>query len=142
MPIAKALKYTFFYVLINAFFGLAPLWLILDATLYNFKVNYEEVIKEGMIMFFCIAIIGGISFDYSISGKQHKSPIARYLTIIMPLVALILVAINFVQLKINNSVIESSIKNINTIQWYIVVATIIYCFVVKTFIFINEDKPR
>lgn len=139
MSLRKALFHSFIYISVNAFFGLAPLWIIFQATLYALQFDYKDVLREGMIMFFCIAIIGSISFDYSISKVKHKDDILKYIAITAPLFLLVFVAINFMQLHYQKNV-NYNFKTINILQWLLVCITIAYCFIFKTFMFINEEK--
>lgn len=140
MSLSKALLYTTAYIFVHAFFGLAPLWLIFDATLYNFKIHHGDLIKEGVVMFFCITIIGVISFDYGISEKKHKSDVIKYLTIVIPFILLTLVAINFLQLRSVSDNFDYS--NIKTLQFGLVILTLIYCLIIKTFLYINETGKK
>jgi len=139
MSLRRALFKSLIYIFVNAFFGLAPLWVIFQGTLYNYEFDYKEVLSEGMIMFFCIAFIGGISFDYSISKIKHKDDILKYFAIAGPLFLLVFVAINFMQLH-NQKNINIDFSTINILQWMLVCITIGYCFIFKTFMFIHEEK--
>ena len=147
MNLPKAFFYTLVYLLVNAFFGLAPLWFIFEATLFKIKVDYNELIKDGIITFFCIAFIGGISYDYCLAEKKHKSDIFKWFVMAIPFI--ILSVCGFIFAYLNYSYLSSvNLKSekddifyrVGLLQNVIVTIAVIYCFIIKTFLYSNEKR--
>lgn len=132
----KALAYCAAYIAINAMFGLAPLWILLEETLINTNDSgVKEMINDGIIIFFCIAIIGSISFDYVLT-KPKINEIMYYFAIVFPFLLFITVAIAYILL--HKSPKREIIDNFNNIQQIIAVISIGYGFILKTDMFIKE----
>src|ERR1035437_2202955 len=81
---------TIIWATLNTIFGLIPLWILLYGTLMNYKFDLKEVIIGGILIFFCMAIMGSILADYILS-KLTVNKIAQLFIYSIPLVVILLV---------------------------------------------------
>jgi len=134
MPLPKALAYSFSYIIVNAFFGLAPLWIVLELTVFENVKAYEEIIREGVITYFCIAIIGSVSFDYVLS-KPKANEVIYYLIIALPFILLFVVSGFAIMSRLHG---KEGNYYLGVLTWVSGCITVGYCMIVKTKIFLAE----
>src|SRR5688500_2128326 len=85
---AEAIRNTLIWGVGNAFFGLAQFWVLTSGDILNIETyTNEDVIKEGIIMFFCTAIMGAVFLDYFL-WKGSKNKFALVPITIFPFIAI------------------------------------------------------
>ena len=129
----------------NTFFGLAPilifglLWIIGQGNRLSQPIKGEIVhlIKDNVILFYCIALKSNISIDLLFS-KYRYSNYLYFLMGILPFPLLVIVSSYSVASFFGYGV-SSDIKNLIMIQigWFVV--TTLYAIIIKAHL-INKDK--
>lgn len=134
---------TLVWTLWNTLFGLAPLVTIFFIRSYSKSNSWltnefimNQVIEEGIIMFFCVALMSGVSIDFILSKiKLHK-----YLTafiVILTMSSLICVSLIFSSLYFHP---ESEYDKQVLIDWqsFFIFLSGVFCLIFKTILFYKE----
>lgn len=121
----------------NILFGLLPLFLlIIEKLLFNLPVDKNKVINDGIVMFFCTAILGGVSIDILFVNFWQLSKRLNFLfvsIIIASWVFWIYASIDLGKDKVNYGLI-------NWIQKIFILFTSVYVLGLKSVIFSNEKR--
>lgn len=138
--VKKSILNTFWWLINNSFFGLAPL--IIASILYFVKgqslANLSKMIDEGIILFFCAAICGSAMVDYTLCEKRFKKR-NEYIINVSPYILLLVIGVIFSEL-FSSSISVVQRNKLILWQYVIIVISLIYVFIIKTVIFISEEK--
>lgn len=74
------------WVLFTVLAGLLPLWIrVLGVYLHIFSdIGWEQVLKDGMLIYFSIAIVAAITTDYHLIGKRYPKYAHIYMMELFP----------------------------------------------------------
>jgi hypothetical protein len=144
--IAKALA----WCIGNLLIGSVPLWLLIGLTRISKDVNQinflsgklAESLKDGAIMFFCLALTGSAMIDFILS--KCSSLVKRWILIgivLSPMGMLALLVFLNTNLYYNYHAPQNiDFELYNYFQKILIVFTSVYCLIVKTFLFLKEKE--
>jgi len=137
------------WLIFTVFFGLLPMVLVwVDVSLINKNFPFEEFVINGSFMFFATAVVASVTVDYILSEKfsnnwnwnffeiltpKNWSVFEIFTLFLFPLLILIACVILFYIPYYRSNMIK--IELLKTIEFYILLTTLIYSFVVKFFAF-------
>jgi hypothetical protein len=125
-----------FWLLVSVFYGLLPLGIIFFQQLFDTSIVFtvDGVLKEGILIFFCVALSSSVMVDYIFTPKK----LPKWIEFVMYGYPWILVSM--ASLVYSQSVITQSGDSINWniligLQFFIMLLTVIYTLIVKSIIF-------
>jgi hypothetical protein len=126
------------WVLINSLFGLSPIILGFGLSLIFLSISFSitEIIASGAVLFFCATITGSAMVDYILSDYRFSKIIDSNLYFI-PLSIVFFAAVLFVQLSFRPEA-KPNIDILLKTQNFIIFVTFMYCFILKTVLFIKK----
>lgn len=139
MALSKATKNTAFWTTINTFFGLAQYFVLLNANWLKITTfGPKETIAEGVVLFFCSALMGSTLADLVIAEipMPEKGKFVLYISplLILGVVIYVYVIANFVHTR------PIPLYQLINTQRIIIVFAFMYCVSVKYLIFKEENK--
>ncbi|TWI83265.1 hypothetical protein IQ13_1373 [Lacibacter cauensis] len=129
------------WIILNAVFATAPLWIL--CVLYfasEKKIGGDEIdllIYDGAIFFVSISLVGAVLVDYILSGFRPMG-VARFVIYLFPLVVLFAAGTNFLLIKFNIISNSRFLLTSSTTLWTVSLS-ILYILFVKTDLYIKED---
>jgi|GEM_PF-1609156 len=141
LPYGNYLRKTFWWLMGNTVFGLAPLlfmcivYLVAQQKAGNSEISH--LIHEGVIPFVCVAIMGSVLVDFALSGFAMKGwgILAVY---ICPCCIMSILCIEY--LLVTLKIIDDSCFNLDSLTTIIVIGlSFVYCIFTKTNLYIKED---
>jgi hypothetical protein len=74
------------WVVLAVVFGLLPLWIrLIHAALDpSFDVDWRSVLKDGMLLYFSIAIVSAVTADYYLADQKYPKYSHIYMMVIFP----------------------------------------------------------
>jgi hypothetical protein len=130
----------FLWALLNTLFGLTPLWFILSGKLFKIQIEYQDIIKDGVIAFFCIAIVASVLIDFLIS-KLSYTKIVQLVIYVTPFILAGVVYVLFTKCQSTQATKEVIIM-FKKLQMHIVWVSILYCLTIKFALYLNEEKKN
>lgn len=144
MPVLDYLKYlkkSLLWSIGNAVVGLFPL--LLSQVVLKLGGNtvggeeFTHLLNDGVIVFFCISIMGSVLVDFVIEGYILKASTC-FSIFIFPAIAILLVSINYVLLILNK--IERTSFSISSLtSLFVILVAAFYSVFLKAALYINED---
>lgn len=136
MSLKEATKKTAAWAGINIVFGLAQYFVLVSGSALKFgEFTKKETIAEGILMFFCTAMMGAVSADYVIANINYH---LGYIIKIAPYFILAIVVYLYSQIHYIHKA-DFPVNMLDNIQWGIIIVTAVYCVLVKLFIFRRES---
>ncbi|PTB96461.1 hypothetical protein C9994_07255 [Marivirga lumbricoides] len=137
---AKSFYKTLFWLITGIFYGLLPIGIIFLLQYFNPSIQYsiDDILKEGILIFFCVAISASVMVDYIFVSKKLPKWI-EFTLYGFPWALVVIASITYSQLVINNlSVTNLLLDRFVHMQFFVLTLTLIYVLVVKTIIFISS----
>lgn len=135
----SALGKTILWIFIHSFFGLSPILItiLLSSFTPEIHLSIPKIIEEGLILFFCSTISAVAMLDF-IFAKIRFPKYIEFGLYFCPSFILLISGTIFGQLYFHH---KETYNLINLLHWQnsLIAISIIYCFVLKVLIFINED---
>ena len=123
-------------------FGLLQVWTLIayDKAIISFSLDFKQLIIDGVFLFFSSAIVTSIALDYFFdknvvfSKEMSGAMFSLFPLFIVGLTLLLYLSIHTTPAQdIDYSFISFSNKVIITMS-------VMYCFITKTILFLNEEK--
>lgn len=137
--VTKSISKTFYWFVINSFFGLCPVLIAILFYLINpvdYALNPRKIIEEGTILFFCAAICASTMVDYILSKKNLKKHI-EFIIYAAPFCLLLFISLVFAQLFFSDGK-QENLETLLVLQNITIAATLLYVFILKTTVFLSE----
>ena len=133
MVAVKWLRAGLTWVLATAFAGLIPLWIrLVGVSLGVFPgVGWEQILKDGMLLYFSIAIVAAITIDYFLIGDVNYPKYTKiYMMGVFPVVLWFgSIVIYFLTFQANLD--ASSFRTALNVELVIAILSCIYALVHK-----------
>ncbi len=124
---------------LTSFFGLLQLWILLfsNAILKKPIISYNQLLTDGFILFFIIAIVSTITIDFLLSKLNFSKFIVAFLFILYPMIIVIISSIVFC-IFFQKSKCEIDFNSLETIELTLLTMAIIYTLITKTLSFLKD----
>lgn len=135
----KAVGNTLTWFVINTIFGLLPIFVLKSGTIIGYKFNYDEIVKDGVILFYCSAISASVLVDF-LSSEFRLKKIYESLITGIPVMTLGVVYFLFFKAQ-STDVTDEFIHTFENIQ-YLLFAAVFLCLIpIKCYMYYFEtDK--
>lgn len=134
----KSFGKTVVWLLISSFYGLLPIGIIFLLKWFNPSITYSfsNIVDEGILIFFCIALSSSVTVDYLFNTKKFP----KWLDFILygfPWFLVFIASIVFSQMAINrfSTDLNLDVEKLIDLQFFIIILTLIYVIIVKTIVF-------
>lgn len=135
----KSFLKSVYWLITGSFYGLLPLGIIFILKLVDTSIPYsiDNIVNEGILIFFSVAISASVMVDYIFVPKKLPKWI-EFILYGFPWALVFISSIVYSQLVINN--ITSSNINLNNLillEFFLLAMTLVYVLIVKTIIFLS-----
>jgi hypothetical protein len=139
MTFSKAAESTVVWALGNTAFGLIQYSILVGGKIFGFpEYTPKDVINDGVIMFFCVAIMGAVWTDFVLSLSDKRYPkIALIVILLVPIAGLFLASNIYSHLRFNPG-IHYNYFALMQFQNMLIWGAVAYCIGVKFAIFTKE----
>lgn len=131
----------------NIVFGLIPLLVVSGIRISGIShkasaITTEEVkhlFNDGVIIFFCLAMIGAISVDIYLTRRHFKSHYSLWMAVIAVIIAAS-ISILYLAFILTNEGNGEHFGNFVPLTIGLIIATLFYCTVGKISLFLKEKQ--
>lgn len=136
----KAFFKSLYWLLTGIFYGLLPLGIIFILKLVDSSIPYniDNIINEGILIFFSVAISASVMVDYIFVPKKLPKWI-EFVLYGFPWGLVLISSIVYSQLVLNDFTNSNlNLNNLILLEFFVLGMTLVYVLIVKTIIFLSS----
>jgi len=136
----KSLIWTLLIIL----FGLSQLWILIGNSylLTNFSIIYNQILLDGVLLFFSSTLVASISIDYFISETKISSKAVSGLVFVLFPCIIIIVCIWLFTMCFERSLTDIEEDFARNVEMAVVSMTIVFTFFAKVLLFHSNSQPK